>query len=374
MIAARERGDSMGPPETTLPSAGLYGLHSTTWSSVRKALRQLGGQYDRITGNHDSVLVQMPSGKKVSAGKARDTRDQVIGDGLRQLLQEVKAAKIPIGVFLAALHSHGCSWRKHVPYMVARLDELLRTENVPVHTEDGWNRAMQALKAKLEANGELPPEEPQPEPSTRDVVEEAEAVAQEAAQMVEEAKAEREAWAKARERYPLTITEVIELSMIPKSEHDRASSLAHLYLGKGKAWGRKLLAEDKAVRVYDPDTPRHKQGRWLLSEDGALLMTERLIETYGEEKSVGQADLFAEGAPEKPVEASEAPAEGEGRPVAGEAVLGPPRPPEVAVAAPSAPPGPDDALLRLCRHYGVDPVMHVDYPATLAILAEASKR
>lgn len=347
---------------TTPHAAGLYGMHSTTWASVRKALRVLGGQYDRTTSSHGSVLIAMPTGRKIAVGKESNGRQSIMGDGLRQLFAEARQAEVPMALLLAQLDAAGCSWRTSIPFMVDEMRKMLAEIATPVHTQDGWRRAMKALKERLDEQGATVKAEEEDPPSPPRATVDVEAA--------------RAAWQQARVTHPFLGPEVVELASVPDEHRARAVSLTTTWANKRTRWVRPLLDEGKIIRALDPDFADGKE-RWLFAEDAALQVSEKLIQLYGTKEVAVTEEHATPEAPEQPQEAPAPDVGTEGTVKLGKATLRPSGATEGGVAdarpAPVAS-DPDPALLQLCRHYGVEPVVRVDYAATLAALAEAARR
>lgn len=130
-----------------------YGLAKTTWSDVKKTLRWLGGRPDRTTNSHGSELYEMPSGTKISTGKHKDLHGEIMYDAIKQLMDEVRRARIEPLLFLAVLDRAGCSWHRK-PTVVDKLARWLRKTQQPLRTQAQQQAALKKFSRAMQVEAE----------------------------------------------------------------------------------------------------------------------------------------------------------------------------------------------------------------------------
>ena len=316
-------GNQPTPPATLLGETGSYGLHSVSWGNVRKALRKLGGVPARTTNSHGSALIRMPTGAQISTGKDSEAHTKVLGDGIRQLMDEVRRAGLEPALMLAVLDNTGCAWTAKPP-VVSDLAVYLRQQGVPVNGVSRWSEALKGFGVWLAKRN--------PTPATKSAEKPAE---------------------KPADRYPFDTAKLLDLADLKGDARARAS----IWLGNAMSrthtpdFIAKLLDSGEALR--DTSTGR-TVNRY--TEHAALLIAEEAQRRYAPKPEPTKEEPVTIATPEipavRPTAAPQAPAEE----------------PQTGLA---------HALLALCRHHAAAPVFEgltLDVNATVIALAAQLKR
>ena len=296
----------------TNPSIGFptYGVRSTTWNDVRKALTVLGGEEKRIATGHNGVVYALPTGD-VYTGKppGKEKRSKlVMKEGVRQLLYTLDKLEVPAPLFLGVLESiGGVTWYQRDDE-VERIAHYLRERRPKLSCPEEWAAANKEYAQWV-----------------RD-------------QARERVAAQEEGDMEAKE-HTFQTPDIISLAGLTMEDPNRKRAVT--FIGNN-AQRRKGIFE-RLERKGDMKVIKGgaKFGdRYLFTETGALVVAEEVAKKY----------------------ASPAPAP---------APQAPPAPPEAPVPTP-APPAPPQHVerrgtgslaalaLRLCFHHGVEPVLDGD--------------
>jgi hypothetical protein len=331
-----------------VPAAGIptYGAEQTTWAGIQRALRKLGATHVRYTGGHNYVLMELPDGTRIKAGRPEGSGkrgDTVVKRGIQEVLGALGMAGVAPPLFLALLDEHGdLSWhRGRRPREVEKYMAWLKT-NPNLANPEQWEPAWEEPAA---APVVAPHEAPQaaewvPVPLFPEVA-------------VPEALSEPQPPAL---RY--TTADLAELLGYPKG---------HPYRGELGNWVSDVLRRSRDSMAHllasgdaHLDKEGRRRGRYLFSEAGMLAMAEAAERLFAKERG--------EVSPVKQEEAEHDPALLVAAEHLAEAIN------EQRAALPPAM-GPGEALLYLCDYFGVRPVFEdytLDVGATLSKLARAA--
>lgn len=374
---------------------GTYGLHSTSWANVKKALRILGGHEHRTTKNHDSVLYKMPSGYTIAVGKAKAHNDQIAATALQQVMQQVVTARIEPYLFLATLDRIGCAWAKRPPD-VANLARWLRSrKQYNLRTE-----ALQRTALRDFARATAAPEDaPSDEKGTPYEAEKA----QERANAPDPGPS-----GTGSDVFTFTTADVLDLTGLTGDARTKASMYASGSMNSRSGVAGRLQREKQAARLPRPKGVKGSGVLNAFTERGAMTFAQELLRRYGEPGDhLAAPDAPAPAAPEaeqatppaeeptpatppqdEPAPAKEpaAGAKSTSATTRGHATAKPPAPRDEPkpkrgrlvdrTRKPIEPPTGGAALLALCRHHDTDPVFiantfTLDTTATIERIAAA---
>ncbi|MBA2666100.1 MAG: hypothetical protein H0U69_03575 [Trueperaceae bacterium] len=121
-----------------MQTAGLstYGVASTDWRSLQRALSRFGAKRLRSTGGHQQVVMELRSTQIYAgphAGKIPRTTPVHV-NSIKQLLGQVAAAGIPPMLFVAVVDNVGRVQWRHRPQALKRLLTMLRNEKPNLST------------------------------------------------------------------------------------------------------------------------------------------------------------------------------------------------------------------------------------------------
>lgn len=323
-----------------------YGLAKTTWSDVKKTLRWLGGRPDRTTNSHGSEPYEMPSGTKISTGKHKDLHGEIMYDAIKQLMDEVRRARIEPLLFLAVLDRAGCTWHRK-PTVVDKLARWLRKTQQPLRTQAQQQAALKKFSRAMQIEAESDPGR-EPSMDTQPAHGHAEQAPHPESTQPEQGPSQA-----AQTKHQYKTGDILDLADLKDEKVRKAAGVrVSKMIRKQIAPARQLIEDGHIVTLkLSP-----KRQIYYYDEQAAVHLAHDLQGLYGPKPEPAQAEPQAPE-PESsrgPVEASNpAPDFAQGNVVASEPVPEPTPDPNVDVVDP--PNNVGEAIFVLCQRYGIRP-------------------
>ena len=333
------------------------GVHvkQTYVRSVQRALQRAGANEIRSSGGHLWQVLELPSGARIHSGSIREgrKRGQILHTNqVKDVVRQVEEAGLDPALFLALLDEAGkTSWHSK-PECVVQWGQYLRGDKVPLDTVEDWSAAVRDFENRHRKEApQMKPDKVQPEPKPETL----------------------ETKPPPPKDHPVDTYTLVSMTGLTGKERTAASSFLSATITQGFGFGKRYLESGDVVRV-PAKSGKSVVKRNFFTETAAVEIAEELIKRYGPPQE-----------PEAEVEATLPALEAKVEPTPEPDVVTIPEPephPEPEpMPTPEPHPEPEplhpgQALVYLCRRFGIEPVfkdkrMELDVNASLVALAQA---